>query len=509
MKLKLFFLIFTSIFTLAKNEALCATFSEISFKDTENDWIEIEIKNPLTNSLKVLEDSLIYEIQPEQAVNKKFVLIYFKAAQETIAEEGEILKIFITKNGLTGTTEQLTLESNGEILDKICWQNSNPPKSELEDIKKLGIKCIDSESIEKKQSIAKINNIWEIVNHPTPGTQNLIKNAPPAAKITIQKGEKEGEIPFSLNLDGSNSTDPDNDELTYYWEFPDKIIEKKNPPSYRFEKAGKYTISLTVRDPGGLENKTSMEITALEKLKKQKSKKTKPAKSQNGKLISGHLSNSLEITEIFPNPKGKDQGKEWVEIYNAGDLEINLGNWQIGNKRIKKLHIEKGEYAIINMPLKNSKNTIQLKDFNGQIIDEISYSETKEDLSYSKIGKNWYWTKETPGKKNNEIEIFEGKIISLSENINSPLIANIEKADGKIEKIILAEDTKNFQLFKTLFTKNSKVEFTITKDENDKKLLEFKILEKSNPEKANTGNKNYLPIILLIVSTILLYKTWK
>jgi hypothetical protein len=39
----------------------------------------------------------------------------------------------------------------------------------------------------------------------------------------------------------------------------------------------------------------------------------------------------LMLSEVFYNPSGSDDGLEWVEIYNASQIEIDLGNASIGN----------------------------------------------------------------------------------------------------------------------------------------------------------------------------------
>lgn len=35
------------------------------------------------------------------------------------------------------------------------------------------------------------------------------------------------------------------------------------------------------------------------------------------------------INEIFPNPPGTDPGYEWVELFNAGDVAIDISSWTI------------------------------------------------------------------------------------------------------------------------------------------------------------------------------------
>ena len=41
------------------------------------------------------------------------------------------------------------------------------------------------------------------------------------------------------------------------------------------------------------------------------------------------LSESVNISEVFPNPEGSDQESEWIEITNTSSVDVNLGNWII------------------------------------------------------------------------------------------------------------------------------------------------------------------------------------
>lgn len=135
----------------------------------------------------------------------------------------------------------------------------------------------------------------------------------------------------------------------------------------------------------------------------------------------------VSITEIFPNPSGTDTGKEWVEIYNESNKKINFGNWEIqtDNKRkyaIKdKTFISPGAYSAINpkIPLKNSGAHISLIDPEGNVVDEIDYPQSKENLSYAKVVSSnnaaWEWTKDiTPSKENPIYETFSAKITDTS-----------------------------------------------------------------------------------------------
>ncbi|MBD3360656.1 hypothetical protein GF366_02525, partial [Candidatus Peregrinibacteria bacterium] len=229
-------------------------FSEISFKNNKSDWIEIKINSPLNSEVKIKDDKLITKINPDQISDEKYILVHFKAEKDKFISKNNILHIYTKNSGLTATTEQITLESDSKLIDAVCWKNNSPTSSELNDIRILKEQkawtgeCVNSDKIEKNQSIVKKQNSggksgWKVFKHPTPGKENKLINLPPVAVITIQKGSLEKEVPFSLNLDGSDSYDPENDEIAYKWIFPEKTIkEKKNPSSFKFENSGTFEI---------------------------------------------------------------------------------------------------------------------------------------------------------------------------------------------------------------------------------------------------------------------------
>jgi hypothetical protein len=266
--------------------------SEINFKNIESDWIELKINSAPKTTIIIKDDSKIAEIEPADINKEKFILIHFKSPSAYIKSENEILHIYITKKGLTGTTEQVTIEENGKTIEAVCWQNSNPTESEKKDIKDLIEKkalsqnCINSDSISKNESVAKKNNKWESFAHSTLGEENIFKNSPPKAIIKIQNNTStEKEVPFSINLDGSDSYDPDGDKLNYKWTFPNKEFNTKNPPSYRFDKSGEYEIKLTVGDEFGKSNSQTLAIKAKPKTAEEESQilLREMQKSQNEK----------------------------------------------------------------------------------------------------------------------------------------------------------------------------------------------------------------------------------
>ncbi len=137
---------------------------------------------------------------------------------------------------------------------------------------------------------------------------------------------------------------------------------------------------------------------------------------------------SLEITEIFPNPTGKDKGdeKEFIEIYNYGNLSINLKGIKLRNSNNKTIEIsdfydEINAYSyLVFYPSFNLKNTDEkIKLFYGiDILDEFNYSSSIEGLSWIKINKEWYIGKKSDGKPNfKNITIIEYKLYCPNQSI--------------------------------------------------------------------------------------------
>ena len=112
----------------------------------------------------------------------------------------------------------------------------------------------------------------------------------------------------------------------------------------------------------------------------------------------GDLSDEVTITEVLPNPVGPDTEKEWIEITNASDESINLGNWTLddgpgGSDPFvfpDDTILGPGETLVLyrtetGLALNNSDETVQLADYTGEIVSEIQYDTSVEGESYAEI----------------------------------------------------------------------------------------------------------------------------
>lgn len=144
----------------------------------------------------------------------------------------------------------------------------------------------------------------------------------------------------------------------------------------------------------------------------------------------------LEITEFVANPEGDDDAAmpdgEWIEIYNGGDKEVNLSGLDLNDDYgyglnisqmnvIGSLVVEPEEYIVV---YRNGNGRLELNNegcdtvflrYGTTIIDQVSYCDPKEGISYSK--KEGYWANTVPSQgeenfdenygKNSTIEILD------------------------------------------------------------------------------------------------------
>lgn len=134
---------------------------------------------------------------------------------------------------------------------------------------------------------------------------------------------------------------------------------------------------------------------------------------KNEFLLPIKYSSKIFINEIMPNPIGKDQEGEWIEIYNAEAEDIDLTGWSIADDSGKRYFfkedvIKKGGYLVV----KYEKSKISLNNGGDKLILANPLSEEAGTVAYEKVpkeGEVWArkdngkfaWTDiATPGKKN-------------------------------------------------------------------------------------------------------------
>lgn len=170
----------------------------------------------------------------------------------------------------------------------------------------------------------------------------------------------------------------------------------------------------------------------------------------------GDLSESVEITEVFPNPEGPDNEEEWIELTNGGSEAVNLGNWTLADASGKTYTfpdstvIQAGETLVLyrtasNISLNNSNESLTLSDFTEEVLSEVSFETSEEDQSYSQIQIEevssqqaslsglgnpvltlWQWVTPSPGLQNpvwkqikGSVTEFDGSLLTLFDGIST------------------------------------------------------------------------------------------
>ncbi len=113
----------------------------------------------------------------------------------------------------------------------------------------------------------------------------------------------------------------------------------------------------------------------------------------------GALSENIILSEIMPNPEGTDTDTEWIEIYNTGTTDIDLGNWSLDDEEggsdpyvfPANTVIEAQDFLVIyridsDIALNNDSDSVQLFDFEGTLLDDVTYEDNApEGESYARI----------------------------------------------------------------------------------------------------------------------------
>jgi len=155
--------------------------------------------------------------------------------------------------------------------------------------------------------------------------------------------------------------------------------------------------------------------------------------------------NKIIITEFLPNPEDSDRDNEFIEIYNNGDVKVDLGGWILEDKMgsVKKfiipdgVEIDAGKYKAFysdetRIALNNSGDGIILRNKSENIINETQISGAAlEEQAFALDGnKNWVWTlRPTPGRGN--IIEAEEEADEEKDNFKQDSFSNNDNDDGQ------------------------------------------------------------------------------
>jgi len=211
-----------------------------------------------------------------------------------------------------------------------------------------------------------------------------------------------GFVNQEIVFDGSKSSDTDNNELSYSWNTGDGNSLDKISLIHKYHYPGTYLATLTVFD-GRYYNTDTITI-----------------KIQQAQIT---------INEFLPNPSGKDEEEEWIEIYNGADSISDISGWQLddmasGSKAFvfpENTFIAPKSYLVFSrqttkIALNNDIDSVRLLMPDGIVFQEINYEEPPQGKSSARTEEGFVWSDPTPGMAN-----ISGMVISYDKQTVSQM----------------------------------------------------------------------------------------
>ncbi len=248
---------------------------------------------------------------------------------------------------------------------------------------------------------------------PTPGEANKIKkvNHPPEPAFDVPEEVIVGQ---PVLFDSSDTIDPDGDELFYFWDFGDRATNTLPCPEHTFWQAGVYEMALIVSDgENKVKAKKSVVVREPENEIKVLASSWPEPETGNNQV---NLKPEIVISEIMPNPVGADADGEWIELYNQGEVKVNLFSWQLDDEEegsrpytfADEFWLSAGQFLVVSrkqsgLALNNNGDAVRLFDSEGELVEEVDYSgPAPEGEAYARQADGqWSWTSQpTPGTEN-------------------------------------------------------------------------------------------------------------
>lgn len=274
----------------------------------------------------------------------------------------------------------------------------------------------------------------------------------------------------------------------------------------------------------------------------------------------GTLSNDIILSEIMPNPEGTDTDFEWIEIYNTGTQNVDLGNWMLDDAEEGSdpytfpagTLIEAQDFLVIyrsesDISLNNDTDEVRLFDYENNLKDSVSYGSAPEGQSYARISlededmvaqnlfrtllipkahaatetvtttaidwkaADWQWTNEVSlGKTNPIYHFIKGTIKSIIAFEDKIILS---KSDNSESEVTLSRLELNDALKKTIFQPGKMVSgYALFKQDNTYELLQLdtETLPASDASLSKFNKKSlYLTAMLILGGALLWFQKKK
>jgi len=137
----------------------------------------------------------------------------------------------------------------------------------------------------------------------------------------------------------------------------------------------------------------------------------------------------------MPNPEGKDEEEEWIEIYNGADSISDISGWQLddmasGSKAFvfpQNTFIAPKSYLVFlrqttKIALNNDIDSVRLLMPDNTVFQEVNYEKPPQGKSSARTEEGFVWSEPTPGMANISPSISSGqaKQTILQMNVVEP-----------------------------------------------------------------------------------------
>lgn len=485
--------------------------TEINYKNSTADWVKMKYYSPSGKAMNIknisfADDSAFKTINDNILIaSGQELLLTFKSDQPD-----SVPYLFSSRSGLTGTTEQFIVYDGGmNIMDAICWTSDAPTTSEITDMAELyENEGWESADIFSCTASSALKTDESLIRRSGADTNSRNDWATQRELASVQQ-----------NPDISPVSTP----ITQPESITDETFYNIEPISLTNQNSQTSSTSTTLIPTATSNTSASIQSTPintpLTKLDSSQTTKldpnaTTPSSSKKSSTktsyANGNLSPDIIVTEIMPNPDGTDTKKEWIELRNTGDEDINLGNWTLddaadGSKPYiipSSVTIKAGETYVLEskdtkLSLANGEDEVRLFDFTETMMDSIGYESAPSGESYSRITiiteddeetSDWIWTPEiTPGSPN-PVYLEITAEITKEPQFESHYYFEATDSAQKILHVLFSEDIIAAPLAKAGFLVGTKVKLLLAPYPEDPAkftLKKYEILENNPVQKEN------------------------
>lgn len=283
---------------------------------------------------------------------------------------------------------------------------------------------------------------------PTRGQPNFVIQ--PAVGIHLQSGTASGEAPLSLNVEARATPAFSGDRCVFDFGDGSAAVLSCNPGNHAYSSAGAYTLRLTYTDSCSTTVTQELPITVVAAASASSATAAGGGGTTASKTASSAPSactptamSGISIHAFLPDPAGKDEETEWIELRNDTAKSIDLCGWSLddedgGSKphRLDGHSITASSVLRLMRPdtgiaLNNDTDSVRLLRPNGSI-EQAEYGKAPSGTIFVRQSDGSFAPQATTSQSSSaapgEYETKTGEIISIDE----AAVLGLRLEDGSI-----------------------------------------------------------------------------